>query len=478
MSRPGLCLAQVVLVIGIASCRYAAPSSPTKQLLLGRVDQLAQAISSEQVAVEQAIAASGLPGLAAIAARDPIGGSLTAARMLLGSARDCISSNFLDEDADGEDQVGRCSALLDQAESRLREPRRRIAAWVELWHTAAARAQQATESVNAARARVDDALRDGAPLATRVAIQIAAYPGKQLDLEQRAAQLRAAPPELDRRLAPIDREAVRIRDRDPQADVAVFERALRELEDAVAAANTSLTDLAERLTELDVDDQLVLTRLEKTTVRANDAFFATARSARNGLLEPEVRAEIDAATFARYLMIATGLQAAFPGEPVVTTRPVPGPTAICQAQLDVAVSVVLAHKAVGEYDVEASGSPSPAGLALGHIGNQAYGAWFARDDGRQAWQWGDAWTRAYPLAPQLPAVSDEAYARYSAWRYDNALVCDYDRAGVYLGGKLARSGCQDGRPASDPFASCPRPVGSIRGVGPSTRSRGMGGGGK
>lgn len=475
-------LPSVVVVALLGGCRYGRPDPAGRQALRDRETSIEVFLQKEQGAYDAAVSASRVPRIAEIADREQVTVGFQASAELLARAKECTVTSYLDDENGGDAQD--CGSLLDQAEAALQSPRRRIEAWTRLWADPGGAAATVRDAVTRTRKTLGVALDPQVGLSPRVATQGAAYPDKLADLERRAAALAAAPAELDSKLAVLDSELAGVAE--GRSDVAALERALGETETMAAEIAGGVVDLENRMGELDVDMQLVLVRLEKIPVLGGAVLFATTRSERNGIRETELRTQIDGETFASFLAISTGLQQLFPTQRILIAQPPVTLEALCAYALNVEVDLVVSHKAIGQYADEVSESPSPRGMVLDQVGNPSYGSWQDSGDGRTTWQWNAAWGARYGNWTPPPLL-DEVYARYSAWRYDHGWACDYDRAGVYQpGGRIANAGCRSTRPNPElAEVACPsddeeEPNGTatVRGIGPHTRSRGMGGGGK
>lgn len=463
----------------LASCRFMGPSA-AYQRLLDRQQTVAKLLQDEQAAFANDVATSRVPQLAAIATRENVQRSFTQATELLAQSKSCMTTEFLDEE-EGETGGGACQLLFDRAEAAARAPRLVIATWTRLWQDAPERAAQTTAKIAETTAAIDAALADGGELLALIGAKAEAYPFKRSDLDGRVAALRALPAELTSKQAAVAAQVTA--NGEGRGDVAELERAFATADAAIVGARSALPDLRARLDQLTNDEHVLLVRLEKTTLGPEEVFVAVTRTIRNGVAQPDAASPIDAATFARYLMMALGVQQTFRDQPVVKRRPLPTVLATCGPKLVVDVELAIAQKEPGQYTDETARSPSPPVLALGHVGNTAYGSWQAAADGGTMWQFDSIWGPRH--AQSTPTISDEAYGRYSAWRFDNGFACGFDRAGNRVAGPGT---CDDSRAVAlveNVLALCapppePDPAGTvmIRGAGPHLRARGMGGGGK
>lgn len=451
MTRPRLMLLALALAFFAAACGFALPAA--RRALVDREAMLERFLVTEQAAYDALLGRSRIPRIMEIAEREQIRTDFPAAALLLAKAKQCALNEPL-----GNGDAGRCSLLLDQADAAIRKPRRRLEAWTRLWAAPGPAAEVARASVTRVELAIAAVVDPQSAVAQRLAAQAVAYPDKRVDLERRAATLAAAPAELDRTLANVESELSRLREN--QGDIAAFERALRDVDTLAQTAQFGIGDLGKRIAELDVDDEVVLVRLEKVPEIVGPAFYATTRTYRNGNPQPEVRVPIDSRTFTKYVAIVIGLQQLFPDQRVIVSQPPVTLFALCAFALNVDVDVVIGHKAVGQYADEMSDAPSPPAIALGYVGHPSYGTWQVDPDGRKTWQWNAMWSRLHANEAALASVRDDTYAKYSAWRSRPlpelaALYCPID----------------DDEPSRVA-------IGGMRGIGPHIRSRGMGGGGK
>lgn len=246
--------------------------------------------------------------------------------------------------------------------------------------------------------------------------------------------------------------------------------------------------------ETEVDDKDVLCAHTSTTYEVRDGAAADA-----------VTTEIDEETFEDYYAAARQVNDLFPDLGVIRAltvsdrtdpedQPEPG-NAYSPVPLGVhmELALVIETKAKGEYDDDATEAPGPADVPVQYVGDPQYGEWRADDVGNQSWYWNDfatgyllAQNSGYYLSPFPYAV----YAPYGSWRNAGGWDCPPEQRDSY--GNCPRRYHAHGyyrswyRNSYDDASTGSRAVPgsstatsrSVRGAGPSTRSRGMGGGGK
>ena len=203
------------------------------------------------------------------------------------------------------------------------------------------------------------------------------------------------------------------------------------------------------------------------------ATFATTFTRTGANRTEPVRAEIDADTFWDLYYAVEGMSGVFPDEQIVVEKLTAGFTDDdgIPYEIDMAVLLSIEQKFAGQYFDEATEVPSLDGTPLSAVGNEDFGAW----EGENwiftpafvtYWKAGD-WYKADSAGKFLSGYNLTEYARYRDWRREAGWGEQYDedgnvrprrhRIGSYF--FLSRFGSH-----------------SVRGAGPSARSRGLGGG--
>lgn len=250
-------------------------------------------------------------------------------------------------------------------------------------------------------------------------------------------------------------------------------------------------------TETEVDDKDIQCRHSATT-----------HEVRNGEAGESVTADVDEDTFEDSYASARQVHDLFPDLGVIQSMTVssrtdpedqaePGnPYSPLPLAVQMELSLVIETKAKGEYDDDATESPGPANVPVQYVGDPQYGEWRADDAGNQSWHWND-FALGYLLAQNsgyyLSPFPYAAFAPYGTWRNASGWDCPPEQRDRY--GNCPRryhshgyyrswhySGYDDAVERDSRAVAVPGRTGStsrsVRGAGPSTRSRGMGGGGK
>ena len=474
-----VCVFAVAIAAAGAGCRFAGRGG-VYQRLLDRHQTVERLIGDEERMLANDLATSRVPRIAEIAAREDIQWSFAQAAELLAGGRGCMTIEFLDEDDAGETGGATCEALVDRAEAAARAPRQIVAAWTRLWQDAPDRAARIASEVTAARSTLDAVLAEGSDLLATVEAKAQVYPFKRADLERRVTALRALPGELGAKQAEVAAQVTA--NTAATGDIAELQRSLESAGAAIARAQASVPDLKSRVGQLADDEHTLVVRLQKTTFGSASTFLASMRTVRNGVASPDAAVVIDAATFARYLILALGVQQVLPDAVVVKQRPLPTVLAMCAPEFALDVELVIAQKEPGQYTDETASSPSPAAIPLGLVGDTSYGSWQPGSGGDSTWQFDAAWAGRHPAVMTVPR---ELYARYSAWRFDGGFTCGFERDGNRVNGPGACDARRADALVANVLAICaPEPdpyrqgTMTVRGAGRHTRSRGMGGGGK
>lgn len=468
----------LAFVAVLAACRF--PPNPAYQQLAARERAVEEIIRDERAKYRTDVATSPVPRLDAIATREGVQRSFDEATVFARQARECLATEFLDGESEGETPGGACTLLFDRAEAAARAPRLVISTWTKLTQTAPAREGELAAKVTTVQGDLAPALADGSELLATVATKAGAYPFKRPDLEARLAAVRALPGELAAKLALVSQQVAA--NAVGAGDVAELERAIAAMEGATARAQAAVPELRKRIGELADDEHTLLVRLEKTTVGPEQIFVATLRTIRNGVAQPDVAMPLDAATFTRYFIMAIGLQQQFPDSAAILERPAPALLVACAPRIVLTTNITVAQKEPGQYADETSRSPTPSALALGHVSDPAYGTWEPHPDGSTTWRFDAAWQARHAAPPQ---IDDVVFVRYSMWRFDTGFACGFDRAGNRVTGPGTCDETRIDALVDNVLAVCAPPpdpdpdnVVTIRGAGPHVRARGMGGGGK
>jgi len=222
---------------------------------------------------------------------------------------------------------------------------------------------------------------------------------------------------------------------------------------------------------------------------------------RNGIASDPITASIDEETFDGYYAAARSMHELFPDLGIITSMtlskhtdpedaPETGnPYSPIPVGVNVSAMLTIESKAKGQYEDEATESPAPQNVPVQHVGDPEYGAWGTDAAGEQYWYWND-FALGYLMAQNynLSPYPYSAFVPYRDWRDNEGWDCQRGTRDQY--GNCPRNAHAHGyyrrwylndydadgsRAVPGNAANASR---SVRGAGPSTRSRGMGGGGK
>ena len=485
-------------------------------------------IEDARVQLDQRLNSSAVPDAAELAEREGLGAAFEDLEDAVDASRACTDGLqiLLDRDkpSEGDKVIGltrRCQTLLGAIHDQIDTPLRTLERWESLLspeNTEAAQAKIRAEDALAALATVR-AMAGDLEAARR------AHPYKAEDLQTRYDDLVNATPDLKAHYASLE----------ASPDIATLANAIDGVEDIAAALTFGADDLGTRIATLDDTTAMVLTRLERapqywirvqnwswTSSTSGDgtmtdlgwqltnrdvyeqavngdgvvleysgdeeyggsstevtdwdiafATFATTFTRTNDDRTEPVRAEIDPDTFWDLYFGTRGLAGVFPDEGLILEELSAGFTDDdgIPYELDLAVLMAMEQKFAGQYFDDASEVPALDGTPLSIIGNEDFGAWESdvwvfTPAFLAYWKAGD-WYKSASAERFLTGYSRAEYAKYAEWRRSAGWGEQYDEDGTYLPRRfrigsylfLSRFGSH-----------------SVRGAGPSARSRGLGGG--
>ncbi len=474
------------------------------------------------------LGSSAVPDAAGLADREGLSKAFDGLDEALAAATACTDGLQLlvdrDKPSEGDKALGmtrRCEALLDGIHDQIDTPLRTLKRWEGLLDPANTEVSQATTRGQQATT----AIAAAAKLSGQLQSAQKAHAYKKEDLQTRFDDVVGVSEELEKHLGTLA----------GAPDVAALATAIDRAEEISAAALFGAEDLQKRLATLGDTTALVLARLERRPIyygrvqnwswssstsgdgtmtdlgwqiiSADDynaavdgdgvtleytgsdeyggssteitdwdisfATFATTFTRTNAEQAEPVRSEIDADTFWDLYMVAKGMQEVFGNEHIILEEASAGFTDEdgIPYEIDMSLQLATAQKFAGQYFDEVAEVPSLDGTPLSAVGNEDFGSW--EDD---KWVWTPAflaywraggWYKSDTADRFMSGYARTDHAAYRDWRQEAGWGEQYDEDGRYhrrvfiIGsyGHLARFGSH-----------------SVRGAGPSARSRGLGGG--